>query len=126
MKDEMKAEKPDIHKMAFKVDDLLINILPTEVTIDDTTLKIEEVVWCLDHFFCFPGCTRWGCIPAHHYPDEISTAFAKLKKDMKEQLKRRTTEQIREEMGPPVTEVEELKQKLHAALAELERRKKDR
>jgi len=124
MKDEITPEKPDINKMAFKVDDLLINILPTKVTIDDTILKIEELVWCLDHFFCFPGCTRWGCKPPHPYPDEISTAFAKLKNDVKEQLKRRTTEQIREEMGPQsVTEVEELQKKLQAALVELESRR---
>ncbi|PWT81681.1 MAG: hypothetical protein C5B58_09475 [Acidobacteria bacterium] len=126
MKDKITLEKPDIHKMAFKVDDLLINILPTKVTIGDTTLKIEELVWCLDHFFCFPGCTRWGCIPPppHHHADEISTVFAKLKKDLKEQLKRRTTEQIREEMGPQsVKEVEELQKKLQAALVELESRR---
>jgi hypothetical protein len=112
MRHERAFEK---HEIAFKVDDLLINILPTQ--------EVEEWVWCLDHFFCIKVCTLHGCLE-HNPPNEISIAFAKLKQDLKEQLKRRTMEQIREEMRPQsVAEVDELQQKLHAALVELDSRR---
>ena len=123
MKHERAFEKQGI---AFKVDGLLINILPTEVKIDDTSLEVEEWVWCLDHFFCWKVCTLHGCIEhtPHTPPNEISIAFEKLKQDLKEQLKHRTMEQIREEMRPQsVAQVNELEQKLRAALDELDLRR---
>ena len=123
----MKSEKPEKHTMAFKVDDLLINILPTaQVKIGNhTILEKEEWLWCLEHFFCPRSCTLHNCLE-HHPPDEISEAFKKLKQELKEQLSRRTMAQIREEMLPQtVAQVDELKQKLRKALDELDSRRRE-
>ena len=120
------ALKPEInyekHERAFKVDDLLINILPAgELTIDGIPMTVDEWVWCLDHFFCPRRCSIHICVE-HEPPNEISIALGKLKKDLEEQLKSRGIAAIREEMRPrSIADIEELQEKLRGALDELDK-----
>jgi len=112
---------PKKRERVFKVGDLLINILPTKVKIDGTPMKIEEWIWCLDHFFCPRRCSIHVCLE-HRPPDAISIALGKLKEDLKKQLKTRGITAIREEMRPQsVADVEELEKKLRGALDQLDK-----
>jgi hypothetical protein len=115
-----------IHNIAFNIDDLLINIpSKKEVKIGDTPLDPIEWIWCLEHIFCHPLCTGIQCV-APHPPVEIEKAFAALKKELLDQLgkNRARLKEIKEELRPQtVAQVDELRNKLHTALVELDSRR---
>jgi hypothetical protein len=116
-----------IDKIAFNIAGLLINIpSKEEVKIGDTVLDPIEWLWCLVHFFCHPQCTIIQCIPQHQPPEEIEKAFAALKKELQDQLNKHRvrTMEIKEELRPQtVAQVDELRNKLNAALVELDSRR---
>jgi hypothetical protein len=114
-----------IHEIAFKLEDLLINILPEEVKIDDTTLDRTEWVWCLEHVYC-RACTVHGCLPPHQLPEDLLSGLSALKQELKDQLSNNQAriDEIKKEFLPQtVAQVDELQKKLHAALVELDKRR---
>jgi len=114
-----------INEIAFKIDDLLINILPKEVKIDDMTLDRTEWVWCLEHVFC-RSCTVHACTPTHELPEDILRGLSALKRELKDQLSNHRTriEEIRKDSLPQtVAQVDELQKKLRAALVALDTRR---
>jgi hypothetical protein len=116
-----------IDKIAFNIAGLLINIpSKKEVKIGQTVLDPIEWLWCLEHIFCHPLCTGIQCAPPHQPPVEIEKAFAALKKELLDQLgkNRARLKEIKEELRPQtVAQVDELRNKLHTALVELDSRR---
>jgi hypothetical protein len=117
-----------INDMAFKVDDLLINILPKrEIKVEGLVLDLPEWLWCLEHLFC-RACTLIRCLPTDPPPEEIAKAFAGLKQELKKQISERQAEmkEIEQDLLPQsVAQVDELRQKLHVALVALDKRRAD-
>ena len=109
-----------INETAFKLDDVLMaKMLPTMVTVDGTTIEVEEWLRRWTEFLCWKRCSG---IPCEVYipPGWISEARAKLKEDLNKQL--RAMEQIPEEMLPrTVARLDELEKNLKANLDQLKK-----
>ena len=112
-----------IKDTAFKLDEVLMaKMLPTQVTIDGTSMGVEEWLEHLAQWFCIKRCSGVPCI-VYTPPEWIVEAQAKLKDDLYKQL--RAMKQIPEELLPQtVDQVDELTKKLNANLAQLETHRK--
>jgi hypothetical protein len=115
----------DIEKIAFKVDDLLINVLPTRnVKVGDTSLTPSEWFFSLAHMFCH-GCTLIRCAKKEPPPEEIEKAFKVLKQELEKHLGKHPDAMMKDEgdiLPSEPAEVAELQQKLRAALVALDER----
>jgi hypothetical protein len=109
--------------MSFKIDEVLVEILPEKVVFEKTGLSPTEWAWCLEQCFCQVGCTRVRCRPEDPALQEIREGLAGLKRELREMLAERevTIEGIEKDLSPAnVSEVDKLQNKLHSVLVELD------
>jgi hypothetical protein len=105
--------------MSFKIQDLLIEVLPEKVDVDHTILSPTEWAWCSEIWFCH-GCSKVPTSIGLPLAD-INKGLSGLKRVLKDKLAAGlTTEKIEKDLSPKPDEVNELRQKLRAVLEKLD------